>query len=54
MSELTCSQEKYTSISKANGGYIVQAGGTYVTTSLQKAIKIVREYLDGASETETA
>lgn len=47
--------DKYASINKVNGGFIVNTGdGTTVTTSLQKAIKIVRDYVGGSDEAETA
>lgn len=52
MSEIGCSStEKWTSINAVEGGFIVQAGGkTVVTTSLNKAIKLVRDYLGSGDE----
>lgn len=42
--------EKYASINAVEGGFIVNIGGTpIVTTSLNKAIKLIRDYVGGAA-----
>lgn len=44
------SVEKYASINAVEGGYIVTIDGkAIVTTSLNKAIKLVRDFLGDAS-----
>ena len=46
--------QKYASIQQLEGGYIVTTDhSTQIVTSLNKAIKLVREYL-GEADTETA
>lgn len=47
--------DKYTSIQQLEGGYVVTTGNrVQVTTSANKAIKIVREYLTGVEGTDAA
>jgi hypothetical protein len=43
----------YVAINKVNGGFIVELNGqTQVVTSLNKAIKCVRDFLNDSSEGE--
>jgi hypothetical protein len=45
--------EKYVSINQYTGGFLVTVGGeTIVVTSLNKAIKLVRDYLSTGDEPE--
>jgi hypothetical protein len=44
---------KFGGIQKVEGGFIVELNGeVQVTTSLQKAIKLVRDYLSAGQESE--
>ena len=46
-------QIKDTSIQAVEGGFVVQLNGSIqVTTSLNKAIKLVRDFLSGGKEEE--
>lgn len=46
--------EKYVSINQYNGGFVVTTGGDItVVTSLNKAIKLVRDYLSTGDEADT-
>jgi hypothetical protein len=43
--------EKYVSINQYTGGFVVTLGGdVFVVTSLNKAIKLVRDYLSVGDE----
>lgn len=43
--------EKYVSINQYTGGFLVLVGSeTYVVTSLNKAIKLVKDYLSSGDE----
>jgi len=45
--------EKYVTIQQFNGGYLVSIGGqNQITTSLNKAIKLVRDFLNTEGESE--
>jgi hypothetical protein len=45
--------EKYVSINQYTGGFVVLLGPeTFVVTSLNKAIKLVRDYLSAGDEPE--
>ena len=46
---------RYTSIQELEGGYIVTTDGkSQIVTSLNKAVKIVREYLNGGAADDAA